>query len=79
VQRQVRKIVDGVPERANVANIEMLKALRAIHPTVGLRLGIDGTAAKAWVRQVGVRTDQEEAWLRRHAPTAGASDGRAAK
>jgi hypothetical protein len=49
----------------------MLKALRAIHPTVGLRLGIDGTAAKAWVRQVGVRTDQEEAWLRRHAPTAG--------
>lgn len=71
VMRQVRKIVEGVPERAVAANIEMFKAMHALHPSSCVRLGIDGTAAKAWVKQVGNRSDAEEAWIRRNAPNAG--------
>jgi hypothetical protein len=69
--RQVRKIVDGVPGRAIAANVEMLKAMHALHPSSCVRLGIDGTATKAWCLQVGNRSEAEEAVIRRHASKAG--------
>lgn len=74
VMRQKGMITDGVPEAAVATNVAMLKALHAFHPSSCLRLGIDGTRAKAWCRQVGSDdlSDEEEAWIRRHAPNAGA-------
>jgi hypothetical protein len=71
VMRQIRKIVDGVPEHAIEANVQMLKAMHALHPDSCVRLGIDGTAAKAWVKQVGEQDDEAEARIRRDSPNAG--------
>lgn len=73
VMRQVHKIGDVVPANAIATNVEMLKAMNALHPTSCVRLGIDGTQAKAWCRQIGSSglRESEEAWIRRRAPKAG--------
>lgn len=70
--KQIRKITDGVPAAAVCANVEMMKAMHALHPESCRRGGIDGTSAKAWVRQIGKDiTPEEEKWIRRHSPNAG--------
>lgn len=57
------------------ANIEILKQLRAMFPKAGIAelAAIDGTDVAAWVAQVGVaKTAEEEEWIRRRTPHAGA-------
>lgn len=57
------------------ANIEMFKDLRAMFPKAGIAelAAVDGTDVAAWVAQVGVgKTDEEEEWIRRRTPHAGA-------
>lgn len=71
VMKQIRKIVDGVPDAAVRANVEMMKAMHAFYPESCTRAGIDGTASKAWTKQIGNVTPEEERWIRRHAPNAG--------
>jgi hypothetical protein len=73
VMRQVRMIADRVPENAIATNVEMMKAMNVLHPSSCVRLGIDGTQAKAWCRQIGSEnlSEEEEARIRRNAPKAG--------
>lgn len=54
-------------------NVAMIKQLRAeLGPQVGKRFAIDGSAIPAWVQQVGKRSPEQEAVIRKNHPEAAA-------
>jgi hypothetical protein len=64
---QIANLVDPMKNRYLLTtddlidtNIEMIKALHAIHPSVGLRLGIDATDITAHVKQIGKQDSSEK-------------------
>ena len=71
--KQLPKIADGSLVMAT--NIEMIKALAALHPGKGIgeRLLIDGMGFPAWCEQKPKgKTERQEQWRRRRCPEAGA-------
>jgi hypothetical protein len=75
--RNAKALLGSAYLPAITANIEMLKELRKIHPEIGKRLLIDGTAIVAWAPQrapSNALPDAErariEAEIRKHAPNA---------
>jgi hypothetical protein len=71
--RQIKKLGTSCTVRAIEANIEMVKALRAMHPKkgIGKRLMIDSCDVSAWCKQVGSGDPERDAELRKRTPEAG--------
>jgi hypothetical protein len=57
-------------DRCVAINSDLCAWLRSIYPTFGKHLSIDGMLVKAWVRQVGKRSEEVEAEIRKRAPNA---------
>jgi hypothetical protein len=51
-------------------NRKLCDWLRSIYPEFGVNLSLDAMLFKAWVKQVGVRSPEEEAEIRKRAPNA---------
>ena len=71
--RHMERLAPACNPAAVETNIELMKWMRReVHPDVGKRLLIDGSAVPAWCQQYGAgRDDRRETRLRKHTPEAG--------
>jgi hypothetical protein len=71
--RHIEALGPSCSEEAMKANIECVKALRALYPKkgIGKRLMIDSCDVAAWCRQVGSRDPERDQELRARTPEAG--------
>lgn len=71
--RHFGRIAKDCVIKAQAANIELIKALRALYPNHGYGEGliIDSPDVPAWVRQHGSNSPEQEEFIRRRTPEAG--------
>lgn len=71
--RHIKLLAANCTVQAIHTNIEMMRALRTLHPKKGIckRLIIDSCDVSAWTKQVGSRDPKRDAELRARTPEAG--------